>query len=150
MRFHFVDRIDSWVASERLTGRKVTSAHEDYWQTTPDGPVMPRALVLESLAQAGSWLLMLGSDFTRRATLLGVEEVRWGDDVRPGDVLRLDVQVDSTHDDAAVVSGTVRTNQATVLEARHLMCALVDAELLEEKDETRRLARHLQGLAGLR
>ena len=108
MRWHMIDRIDVWETDRRLTGRKLTSAAEEFWDVTRDGrPRMPRPLVLESLAQAGTWLLMLSTDHARRGALLSLGEVTFIGDVHPGDVLLLDVAITSFSDDIAVLDGTV-------------------------------------------
>jgi 3-hydroxyacyl-[acyl-carrier-protein] dehydratase len=151
MRFHLIDRIDTWAQNQRITGRKVTSAAEGFWQATPDGQVMPRPLVLESLCQAGSWLVLLSTDHCKRAALLSLGRVCFHGDVRPGEVLLLDAEITSISADAAVLDGTVRVvgaaagrdDSAIVLTAADIMCALVDAERLDDPAATRRMADQL-------
>ncbi|MER5740970.1 MULTISPECIES: 3-hydroxylacyl-ACP dehydratase [unclassified Streptomyces] len=145
MRFHLIDRIDSWTPHQHITARKVTSVHEDLWQRTPDGPRLPLGLSLEALCQAGTWLIMLSTDHRSRAALLTVGEVVGGAPVRPGDVLRMEAHVVSSSGEAAVVDGRVTSGGRTVLEARGIMCALIDAEELDDPEDTRRMARMLLG-----
>jgi 3-hydroxyacyl-[acyl-carrier-protein] dehydratase len=59
--------------------------------------------------------------------------------VRPGDVLELEGSVDSMSDEVAVVSGRVTVDGTSVLEARDIMCALIDADTLADLDDTKRL-----------
>jgi 3-hydroxyacyl-[acyl-carrier-protein] dehydratase len=143
MRFHMIDRIDHWDAYRRLSGRKVTSAEEAYWCATPTGPVMPGGLVLEALAQAGTWLLLLSSGFQRRAALGSVGQTRWLGEIVPGDVLELEVELTAHDEVAAVVDGTVNVAGRPVLEVSRLMCSLIPAEDLEDPAATERMARHL-------
>ncbi|MEU7049017.1 3-hydroxyacyl-ACP dehydratase FabZ family protein [Streptomyces eurythermus] len=143
MRFHLIDRIDDWEPGVRLRGRKVTSADEPYWSPTPDGPVMPGALVLEALAQAGTWLLLLSTDYKKRAALASAANVRWHGEVRPGDVLELDVGFGSLDETAVVLDGAVRVGGRTVLEATGVMCAALGSDLLEDPEDTERMGRHL-------
>ena len=146
-RFHLLDRIDAWTPGVRLSGRKLTSSAEDIWADTGDGPVLPVPLVLESLCQAGTWLVLLSTDYRRRAALLGVEDASFGADVRPGDVLLLDAELTSWSADAAVLDGTVRAVRAggevTVLTATGVLCALMDAAELDDPAATRRMGERL-------
>jgi 3-hydroxyacyl-[acyl-carrier-protein] dehydratase len=145
MRFHLIDRIDSWDPGRHITASKVTSVHEDYWQDTPGGPALPFGLALEALCQAGTWLVLLSTDHRRRAALLSVGEATLHRPVVPGDVLRLDATVVSMNDEAAVFDGTVEVDGETVMEARGIMCALIDAERLDDPADTARMARQLLG-----
>ena len=157
MRWHMIDRIDGWEPDRRLTGRKVTSAAEEFWDLTLDGrPRMPRPLVLESLAQAGTWLLMLSTDHARRGALLSLGEVTFIGDVHPGDVLLLDVAITSLSDDTAVLDGTVHVAAGEagqlrpVLTATDIICAVIEAERLDDPAATRRVAGQLLGTGTLR
>lgn len=157
MRFHMVDRIDGWEPDRRLTGRKVTSVVEEFWEPTAGRPRMPRPLVLESLAQAGTWLLMLSTDHARRGALLSLGEVTFLGDVHPGDVLLLDVAITSLSTDTAVLDGTVDVAGTDpdepprrVLEATDIICAVIEAERLDDPAATRRMAGQLLGTGALR
>ncbi len=144
VRFHLVDRIDAWEPGRSATARKLTSNQETYW--VPDGsgrPVMPSALVLESVCQSATWLILLGSELSRRATLLAVEEVRQLGVVRPGAVLDIEVSVESMAETAAVVNGAVHVEGTPVLTATRIMCGLMPADELDDPSETHRLARLL-------
>lgn len=118
MRFQLIDRIDSWEAHRTITARKVTSAAEGYWR---GALTMPPGLVLETVCQAATWLIILGSDFARRAVLLSVDDVRWLADVTPGDVLAVTVNVTSMTDEAALVDGEANVDGQTVLRATGIL-----------------------------
>jgi len=158
MRFHLIDRIDDWAPDRRLRARKVTSTAEEFWEPAPGGGRrMPRPLVLESLCQAGTWLLMLSSDHARRGALLSVGDVRFSGDVWPGDVLVLDVVMTALSGDTAVLDGTVDVALAgsdepprRVLTAVDVMCAVIDAERLDDPRATRRTGEQLLGMGALR
>ena len=139
MRFHLIDRIDSWEPERSVKGRKVTSLSEDYWEETDDGLVMPPPLILEALCQAGTWLVMISTDRRKRAALLSIGSVDFIDDVRPGDVVELEGNVDSMGDEVAVVSGRATVDGRPVLEANEIMCALIDADTLENLEDTQRM-----------
>jgi 3-hydroxyacyl-[acyl-carrier-protein] dehydratase len=142
-RFHLVDRIDAWTSGVRISGRKLTSSAEDVW----DDGTLPEALVLEALCQAGTWLVMLSTDHSKRAALLAVDDVRFTGQVRPGDVLVLDAELTSWSEEAAVLDGTVRAarpdGEVTVLSATGILCALIDATDLDDPAATRRMGEQL-------
>lgn len=148
MRFHLIDRIESWEPGRRVAARKATSAAEPFWRPGPGGPVAPPWLVLESICQAASWLFLLGSGFTRRAALLSVDEVTRLGEVVPGDVVGVTAVVDSMADDAAVVSGVAEVDGRAVLRATGIMCALLDAERFEDRAACERTAARLLGERG--
>jgi 3-hydroxyacyl-[acyl-carrier-protein] dehydratase len=139
MRFHLIDRIDACEPGRSVRARKLTSRSETFWR---DGR-MPEPLILEALCQAGTWLVLIGSERRRRAALLSVGAVSFEGDVVPGDVLELDVTVESISDESAVVSGRVSVDGRTVLDARDVMCALIAADTLEDLEETARMQERL-------
>ncbi|MDO0937272.1 3-hydroxylacyl-ACP dehydratase [Streptomyces sp. DG2A-72] len=145
MRFHLIDRIESWTPRERITARKVTSVDEELWQPVGSGPVLPFGLALEALCQSATWLIMLSTDHRLRAALLAVNEATAHRAVVPGDVLRMEASIESMNDEAAILDGTVSVDGETVLEARGILCALIAGELLDDPADTARMAHQLVG-----
>jgi 3-hydroxyacyl-[acyl-carrier-protein] dehydratase len=148
VRFHLIDRIVAYEPARSVRARKLTSLSEEFWDTSADGLVMPPALVLEALCQAGTWLVMLTTDMKKRAALLSVGSVSFLGDVRPGDVLEMNGSVDSMSDEVAVVSGTVVVDSRAVLEANDIMCVLIETSELEEVENTTRMMRLLTRTGG--
>jgi 3-hydroxyacyl-[acyl-carrier-protein] dehydratase len=143
MRFHLIDRVDSWEPERSVRARKLTSLTEEFWEDSADGPVMPPPLVLEALCQAGTWLVMISTDRRKRAALLSVASVDFLGDVHPGDVLDIEGTVESMSDEVAVVSGRVTSDGRPILEAKDIMCTLIDASDLADLDDTHRLQKLL-------
>jgi 3-hydroxyacyl-[acyl-carrier-protein] dehydratase len=139
MRFHLIDRVIEWEPGASVLGRKLTSRSEEFWEQDGDDLRMPPPLVLEALCQAGTWLVMITTDRRKRAALLSIGSVDFLAEVRPGDVLELHGRVESMSDEVAVVSGHVTADGTTVLEAKDIMCALIDAGDLADLDDTERL-----------
>lgn len=139
MRFHLIDRLDAWEPGRWVRATKLTSRAEDYWQVGPDGLQMPAALVVEAFLQAGTWLVMATTEHRRRAALLSIGELRLGGPVVPGDALELHGIVETMGEDVAVLSGTGRVGDRTVLECRDVMCTLIDADTLEDPDQVARM-----------
>jgi 3-hydroxyacyl-[acyl-carrier-protein] dehydratase len=144
MRFHLIDRVESWEPGRSVRGRKLTSLSEEYWERGDGGELeMPPPFVLEALCQAGTWLIMITTERRRRAALLSVGTVQWLRPVRPGDVLVMDCEVQSMGEESVVVSGRVTVDDDPVLTAEDVMCALIAADELDEPDEMERLQRML-------
>jgi 3-hydroxyacyl-[acyl-carrier-protein] dehydratase len=139
VRFHLIDRVDSYEPGRSVRGRKLTSYSEEYWEDAGDGLVMPPPLALEALCQAGTWLILASTERRKRAALLSIASVVFLGDVRPGDVLELEGTVDSMSDEVAVISGRVTVEGRPVLEAKDIMCALIDAGDLQDLEDTARL-----------
>ncbi len=139
MRFHLIDKIEACEPGQSVRGLKLTSLSEDYWEDGGDGPTMPDPFVLEALCQAGTWLVMITTDRRKRAALLSIASVEFLGSVSPGDVLQLDGTIDSLSDEVAVISGRVTVDGRPVLEAKEIMCALIDAGDLADLDDTLRL-----------
>ncbi len=139
MRFHLIDRVVSCEPGASVHGRKLTSLAEEYWEQTEHGLQMPPPLALEALCQAGTWLIMITTERRKRAALLSIASVEFLGPIVPGDVLELEGTVDSMNDEVAVISGRVTVDDRVVLEAREIMCALMDADRLADLDETERL-----------
>jgi 3-hydroxyacyl-[acyl-carrier-protein] dehydratase len=139
VRFHLIDRVVSCDPGKEVHGRKLTSLGEEYWEETDAGLQMPPPLALEALCQAGTWLIMITTERRKRAALLSIASVEFLGPIVPGDVLELHGTVDSMSDEVAVVSGRVTVDERVVLEAREIMCALMDADRLADLDDTERL-----------
>ncbi|MBY8862215.1 hypothetical protein K7711_37475 [Nocardia sp. CA2R105] len=145
MRFHLIDRIESWDADHSIVARKAVSVYENHWQTDESGPVLPFGLALEALCQAGAWLVLLSSEHRKRAALLSLGEVRVLRDAVPGDVLRMTAQVTSKRNRTAMMDGRVEVGGEPILVVHSLMCAFVDAERLDDPVDTARMADMLLG-----
>jgi 3-hydroxyacyl-[acyl-carrier-protein] dehydratase len=139
VRFHLIDRVDSFEPSKSVTARKVTSLSEEYWEQDGERLVMPAPFVLEALCQAATWLIMISTERAKRAALLSVGSVDWRGDVHPGDILEMVGEIGSFGNETAVVSGHVNVEGRTVLEAQDIMCALIDADTLADLEDTKRL-----------
>jgi 3-hydroxyacyl-[acyl-carrier-protein] dehydratase len=137
--FHLIDRVDRIEPWRSVTARKLTSRAETFWRDEGVGLQMPAPLVLESLCQAGTWLILSSSDLEQRAALLSVDAVDVLGAVRPGDVLQVEGTVVSRSETTAVLSGRVSVDGRPVLEATAVMCALMPAAQLEDDASVRRM-----------
>jgi 3-hydroxyacyl-[acyl-carrier-protein] dehydratase len=92
--FLLVDQITE-LAENRAVGIKNVTINEPFFQGHfPQYPVMPGVLIIEALAQVGA-VLVLGKEENRGklAFFAGIDQVRFRGQVKPGDVLRLELEM---------------------------------------------------------
>lgn len=89
--FLLVDRVlELDLENETLVAQKNVTANESFFQGHfPEAPIMPGVLILEALAQAGGILVHLKWQQDKIAVLLNVNNAKFRQPVRPGDVLIL-------------------------------------------------------------
>jgi 3-hydroxyacyl-[acyl-carrier-protein] dehydratase len=98
MRLEYFQMLDR-IAALDVEGRAVRSIAHVPQQSTifeghfPNYPLMPGALLLESMAQTVGWLVMAISGFTAMPFLAGVKEAKFRTAVFPGDELEFDGKV---------------------------------------------------------
>ena len=96
--FLMVDGVLEIERLKRIVGVKNVSINEAHFQGHfPGHPVMPGVLILEALAQAGGLLAYESVAADERISILylvGIEESRFKQIVRPGDQLTLRVELD--------------------------------------------------------
>jgi 3-hydroxyacyl-[acyl-carrier-protein] dehydratase len=95
MRFSLIDRIVELTPGKRITAVKALSLAEEYLDDHfPLFPVMPGVLMLESLTQAGAWLVRVSENFEHPVVLLKeARGVRYADFVEPGETLTVTAEV---------------------------------------------------------
>mgnify|MGYP001127031552 CR=1 FL=1 len=93
--FLLVDRIIELEAGTRAVGIKNVTMGDPFFQGHfPRYPVMPGVLIVEAIAQVGA-VAMLGLEEhgDKIAFFAGIDNVRFKRQVKPGDVLRLEVEL---------------------------------------------------------
>ena len=94
--FLLVDRIEELEPGVRVVGIKNVTQNEPFFQGHfPDYPVMPGVLIIEAMAQVGAVGVMAGGEHRDKLALFaGIDGVRFRRQVLPGDVLRLEVEIE--------------------------------------------------------
>ncbi|MDQ1143626.1 MAG: 3-hydroxyacyl-ACP dehydratase FabZ [Bacillus sp. (in: firmicutes)] len=93
--FLLVDRILEVEEGVRAVGIKNVSANEEFFNGHfPDYPVMPGVLIVEALAQVGAVAMLKKEENRGRlAFFAGIDGCRFKKQVKPGDQLRLEVEI---------------------------------------------------------
>ena len=119
--FLLVDRCEEYRAHQSIVGVKCVTFNEDFFQGHFSGnPVMPGVLIVEALAQTGAVLMSksLDVDVEGKAIMfMSIDEARFRQPVRPGDVLRLHVEVLKTRGDIYKFKGRAMVGGKVVAQA---------------------------------
>ena len=95
--FLLVDRAEEYRPNQSIVGIKCVSFNEPFFVGHfPDYPVMPGVLIVEALAQTGAVLMSKSLDVDvagKTILFMSLDNCRFRAPVRPGDVLRMPVEV---------------------------------------------------------
>lgn len=123
--FLMVDRVLDVVPGKSIVAVKNISINEAYFEGHfPGHPVLPGVLILEALAQAGGVLAYETATAEERIWILylvGIEESRFKQPVRPGDQLTLRVDLVKRRRNLWRFTGVAEVDGKAVAEAQILM-----------------------------
>lgn len=93
--FLLIDRVEGLQPGVRAIGYKDVTGEEDFFRGHfPEYPVMPGVLIVEAIAQVGAVaLLSLEENKGKIAFFAGIDKARFKRQVRPGDTLRIEVEI---------------------------------------------------------
>ncbi|MGF7057738.1 3-hydroxyacyl-ACP dehydratase FabZ [Brassicibacter mesophilus] len=93
--FLLVDKIIELEEGKKAIGIKNVTINEPFFQGHfPGNPLMPGVLIVEAMAQVGAVAVMtLEENKDKLAVFTGIDSIRFKKQVRPGDILRMEVEL---------------------------------------------------------
>ena len=106
--FLLVDRITELVPGRRAVGIKNVTMGDGFFQGHfPDYPVMPGVLIVEALAQVAAVALLVQEEHAGKLGLFaGIDKVRFKRQVKPGDTLRLEIELGQVRRSVGTATGS--------------------------------------------
>ena len=120
MRFNLIDKIVEVQAGSSLKAIKNLTLGEEYLADHfPTFPVMPGVLMLETLVEAGAWLLRLSEDYAHSVIVLReAKNVKYGNFMEPGKQMMITVELIEKTADQAVFKGKGEMEGQSTVSAR--------------------------------
>src|SRR5689334_2239670 len=120
MRFNLVDSILDVEPGRLIRVAKNLTLGEEYLADHfPRFPVMPGVLMLQTLVEAGAWLLRLTDDYRHSVIVLReARNVKYGTFMEPGKQLAITVELVEQDDQTAVFKGKGEVEGNTAVSAR--------------------------------
>lgn len=119
MKFNLIDKIER-IDRDRIVAVKNVSLAEEYLADHfPTFPVLPGVMMLEALTQAAAWVLHVRHDFAKSfAVLKEARNVKYGNFVAPGNLLRVEVELLKETEAGATFKAAGTINGVSAVSAR--------------------------------
>jgi len=118
--FLLIDRIIEFEELKRIVAVKNVTVNEPFFQGHfPGVPIMPGVLIIEAMAQAGGVLMFktLPDRDKKLVFFMGIENAKFRKPVRPGDQLRIEMNVIRVKSRVGKLSGKAFVGDTRVAEA---------------------------------
>ena len=127
--FLLVDRIEEMEEGKKAVGIKNVTINEPFFQGHfPGNPIMPGVLIVEALAQvAAVACLSMEENKNKLGVFTGIDKLRFRRQVKPGDTLRLEVEVVAFKRNIGKVKAVAYV-ESEVAASGELMFAIIDKE----------------------
>jgi len=108
LRWIWIDKFTHFESGRRATAIKnVSLAEEHLHDHFPAYPVMPASLIVEGMAQTAGILVGEARQFQEKVILAKVKRARFEREVRPGEQLRYEAEIEQVSAEAASTVGRV-------------------------------------------
>jgi 3-hydroxyacyl-[acyl-carrier-protein] dehydratase len=125
--FMLVDRIEEMEVGKKAVGIKNVTINEPFFQGHfPGNPIMPGVLIVEALAQVGAVAILSMEEYKGKIGLFaGIDKLRFKRQVKPGDILRLEIEMTALKRNIGKAIGTAYVGDELAASGE-LMFAIVD------------------------
>ncbi|MFQ6677882.1 MAG: 3-hydroxyacyl-ACP dehydratase FabZ [Fidelibacterota bacterium] len=126
--FILIDRIVELIPGKHCTALKNVTINEPFFQGHfPGNPVMPGVLILESMAQAGAFLVLNSVEDPLKKNMLftAVEKSKFRKPIVPGDQVRIEMELIKIRLNAVKLRGVAYVDDIKVAEGT-IMANIVD------------------------
>ena len=133
MRHFWLDRIVHLEPGQRAIGIKaVALAEEEFDAHFPGNPVLPGVYLLEGLAQTAGVLIHRSTENRLIAVMASIDRARFSAFVRPGDQVRLEVELESLEPASARARGTATVGDRLAASGRFSFTLVEPDRLMPE------------------
>ncbi|KRK39897.1 3-hydroxyacyl-ACP dehydratase FabZ [Loigolactobacillus bifermentans] len=117
--FLLIDKVLTVTPGESVVAQKNVTINEPFFQGHfPGNPVMPGVLQLEAMAQAGAVAILTLPEFKGKVAYFGgIKKAKFRQIVRPGDVLKIEVELTKLRDQIGSGQGTIKVDDKVVCSA---------------------------------
>lgn len=138
MKFRFVDAISRIKKNEYMKGLKAVSFEEGFLKRPYcKSGFLPRTLLMETLAQLASWLIVYSTDFKLKPVLACVDKIEIFADARTGDLIEIDCALINLTGEGAHFNVRGAVGGREIIKASSCVAGLVGLETLENANEAR-------------
>lgn len=115
----YIDYVDEMVPNKQIVATKNVTINESFFRGHfPNNPVMPGVLIIEALAQAASILILKSPQFYKQTAYLGgIHNARFRRMVKPGDILKLKIEMKKVRSKMGIVDAQALVNDQVACHA---------------------------------
>lgn len=119
MRWIWIDKFTEFEPGRRAVSLKnVTLAEEHLHDHFPGYPTMPASIMIEAMAQTGGILVGYERKFKEKVILAKINKATFYEIVRPGETLILEAVIDNIADEAASITGTIKSGETLIADIK--------------------------------
>ncbi len=121
--FLLIDRVEALEEGKSIVATKNVTYNEPFFAGHfPQEPVMPGVLQVEAMAQAGAVAIMSLEQFKGKTGYFGgIKNVKFKRKVVPGDVLRIELEIDKMKKNIGIGHGTAYVGDEVACQVEQFM-----------------------------
>lgn len=121
--FLLIDRVEELEEGKSIVATKNVTYNEPFFAGHfPQEPVMPGVLQVEAMAQAGAVAIMSMEQFKGKTGYFGgIKNVKFKRKVVPGDVLRIELEIDKLKKNIGIGHGTAYVGDEVACQVEQFM-----------------------------